>query len=93
MAAHTAPFLDTLWARLIAAIIAVAGIALFVVANQDFLARTFAGQSGEPTPYEACLEERLEAVEALAEEANYTAKQKELAEIRAEEYCRNQTGA
>lgn len=87
------PFVDTVWMRLIALAIAIAGVLLFIATNMDFLERTLSGRvSGEPTPYQACLEERMDAVNALAREAGYTAKQKELAEIRAQEYCRNQTG-
>lgn len=90
---HSAPFLDTIWMRLIAALVAICGVLLFVAANQDFLSRAFAGSAGESGPYEACLNERMEAVERLAQEAGYTAKQRELAEIRAREFCRNQTDA
>lgn len=90
---HTATFLDTIWMRLLALLIAIGGIAIFAVANQDMLARVFAGGSRQPpTAYEQCLDERMAAVEQLAREAGYTAKQKELAEIRARETCRNQTG-
>ena len=94
MAAETAPssFLDSIWMRLIAALVVIGGLLLFVAANQDFLAERLAGRSGDAqSPYQQCLMERLDAVEALAREANYTAKQKELAEARAREFCRNQT--
>jgi hypothetical protein len=90
--AHTATFLDTIWMRFIALLIAIGGIAIFVVANQDMLARVFAGGSREPSAYQLCLDERMAAVELLAKDAGYTVKQKQLAEIRAKEYCRNQTG-
>lgn len=91
--AHTATFLDTIWMRFIALLIAIGGIALFVVTNQDRLAEVFAGSGGEPSAYQQCLDERIASVEALAKEAGYTAKQKELAEIRARELCSNQTGS
>ncbi|MGH6923451.1 MAG: hypothetical protein ACRED5_06900 [Propylenella sp.] len=87
-------FVDSIWMRLIALLVGVAGIALFVYVNQDMLAERLAGRSsGEASPYQQCLDERMAAVEAMAREANYTAKQKELAEIRAREFCRNETGS
>jgi hypothetical protein len=88
-------FLDSIWMRFIALLIVVGGIALFVYANQDMLAQQLAGRSGggEASSYQQCLDERMAAVERLAREAGYTVKQRELAEIRAQEFCRNQTGA
>ncbi len=90
---HSSPFLDTVWARLIALAIAIGGVLLFIAANEGFLERTLAGRTGgPPTPYQECLDARLKAVASLAEEAGYTTKQKELAEIRAREFCENQVG-
>jgi hypothetical protein len=92
---ETRSFVDSIWMRLIALVVAVGGIALFVYVNQDRLAELLAGRSGggEPSPFQQCLDERMAAVEAMAGEAGYTAKQKELATIRAEEFCRNQAGS
>lgn len=90
--AHTASFLDTIWMRLIALVIAIGGVALFVVANQDVLAGWLSGRGGAPTAYQQCLDERMAAVDQLAREAGYNANLRKLAEIRAQEFCRNQTG-
>ncbi len=90
--AHSS-FLDSIWMRFIALLIAIGGIALFIVYNQDRLAGWMAGRSGESSAFEECLRERMAAVEALAREAGYTAKQRELGEARAREFCRNQAGA
>lgn len=93
MTAETArsSVLDSMWMRIIALFIAIGGGLLFVATNEDFLAERLAGRSGgEATPYRQCLNERLASVDKLAAEAGYTAKQKELAEIRAQEFCRNQ---
>jgi hypothetical protein len=95
MTADTAPssFLDSMWLRLIAFFIAIGGVLLFIAVNQDFLTERLSGRSGgASSTYQQCVDERMAAVEELAREAGYTAKQKELAEIRAQEFCRNQTG-
>ena len=91
---HKDSFLDTVWARLIAVLIAVGGIALFVASNQA----TLSGSDGEMAGagnggYQQCLDERLAAVETLAKEAGFTVKQIELAEVRAAETCRNMSAA
>jgi hypothetical protein len=91
--AHTASFLDSIWMRLIALVIAVGGVALFVAANRDVLAGWLSGRDGASSAFEQCLDERMAAVDQLAQEAGYSAKQRQLAEIRAQEFCRNQTGA
>ncbi len=91
--AHTSTFLDSIWMRIIALIIAIGGVALFVVANQDVVSGWMSGRSGAPTAFQQCLDERMAAVDQLAREAGYNAKQRELAAIRAQEFCRNQTGA
>ena len=83
-------FLDTVWARLIAVLIAVGGIALFVASNQATLSGSDTEMAGADNGgYQQCLDERLVAVENLAKDAGFTVKQKQLAEIRAAETCRN----
>lgn len=89
---HSAAYLDSRWMRLVALAIVVAGVALFIIANPDVVSRWFPTETAAPSPYQACLDERTAAVEGMAREAGYTAKQKELAVIRAEEFCRNQPG-
>lgn len=79
---HKERFFDTVWARVIAALVAIGGIALFVATNQATLfgsdaVRADAGNGD----YRQCLEERLAAVEMLAGEAGFTVKQKQLAEV------------
>ncbi len=87
---HKERFLHTVWARVIAALIAIGGIALFFATNQATLfgPDTDMASSGNGG-YQQCLDERLAAVEMLAKEAGYTVKQKQLAELRAAETCRN----
>ena len=91
---HKDGFLDTVWARLIAALVAICGIALFVVTNQVTLFGSDTEMAGAGNGgYQQCLDERLAAVENLAKEAGFTVKQKQLAEIRAAETCRNLSAA
>ena len=80
---HTASFLDSAFARLVALLIAAGGIALFVWVNFDFLNDKLGLDSTLATPYDECLDERMASVEELAKEANFNAKQTELAKIRA----------
>ena len=87
---HKDSFLDTVWARLIAALIAICGIALFLAANQTVLFGSNSEMAGAGNvAYQRCLDERLAAVKNLAKEAGFTLKQIELAEARAAETCRN----
>jgi len=91
---HTATFLDTKWMRLIALLVFAGCVALFIVANRDVVDEWMSGTgASEASEYQLCLNDRMAAVDQLAEEAGYTAKQKELAIIRAQEFCRNQTGS
>ena len=91
---HKDGFLDTVWARLIAALVAICGIALFVATNQATLFGSGTEMAGAGNGvYRQCLDERLAAVENLAKEAGFTVKQKQLAEIRAAETCRNLSAA
>ena len=91
---HKHSFLDTVGARLIAALIAVGGIALFVATNQATLFGSDSDMAGAGNGgYRQCLDERLAAVEKLAREAGFTVKQKQLAEARAAETCRNLSAA
>jgi hypothetical protein len=94
MTAETAPtsVWDSMWTRLIAFAIAAGGCLLFIYVNEDFLKERLSGRGGEPTAYEQCLSERMAAVDQMAQAASYNEKQKELAGIRAQEYCHNQTG-
>ena len=87
---HKDSFFDTVWARLIAAVVAIGGIALFIATNQATLFGSDTEIAGAGNgEYQQCLDERLAAVENLAREAGFTVKQKELAEVRAAETCRN----
>lgn len=92
-AIHKHSFFDSIWARLIAALVALGGVALFVAANpvlfEPEAEMAGAGNSG----YQQCLDERIAAVDKLAAEAGFSIKQKELARIRAAETCRNLTAA
>jgi len=91
---HKDRFLDTVWARLLAALIAVGGIALFIATNQATLFGSDTEMAGAGNgAYQQCLDERLAAVETLAKEAGFTVKQKELAQVRAAETCRNLSAA
>jgi hypothetical protein len=91
---HKQSFFDTVWARLIAALVAIGGIALFVSTNQATLFGPDSEMAGAGNgSYQKCLEERLAAVETLASEAGFTVKQKELAVVRAAETCRNMGAA
>ena len=87
-------FLHTVWARLLAALIAICGIALFVATNQTTLFGSGTEMAGAgDSSYRQCLDERLTAVAAMAKEAGFTVKQVELAKIRAAETCRNMSAA
>jgi hypothetical protein len=87
---HKDSFFDTVWARLIAALVAIGGIALFVGTNQATLFGSDTEMAGAGNGnYQQCLDERLAAVDTLAREAGFTVKQKELAVARAAETCRN----
>ena len=87
---HTHSFLDSIWARLLAALIAVGGIALFYATNDVRLPGTGAQMANSvDAGYQRCLDERMAAVEHMAKEAGFTLKQKELAQARAAETCRN----
>ena len=87
---HKDSFLDTIWARLLAALVAIGGVALFVATNQATLSGSGTEMAGAGNgTYRQCLDERLAAVEKLAKEAGFTVKQIELAEARAAETCRN----
>lgn len=89
---HKHHFFDTIWARLIAALVAIGGIALFIATNQAILFGSDTEMAGAGNGgYQQCLDERLAAVENLAREAGFTVKQKQLAEIRAAETCRELT--
>ncbi len=91
---HKDRFLDTVWARLLAALIAIGGIALFIATNQVTLFGSDSEMAGAGNgTYQQCLDERLAAVETLAKEAGFTVKQKELAQARAAETCRNLSAA
>ena len=91
---HKDSFFDTIWARLIAALVAIGGIALFFATNQVSLVGSDTGTTGAGNDgYQQCLDERLAAVETLAREAGFTVKQKQLAEVRAAETCRNLSAA
>ena len=89
---HSTPFLDTIWARLIAAAIALGGIALFLTTNWDRLVPAGAGALAGNPQYEQCIEERMEAIAALEEEAGLTRKQVELHRQRAAAFCQEQRG-
>ncbi len=87
---HKDSFLDTVWARLIAALVAICGIALFFATNEVSLPGSGADTAGAGNAgFQQCLDERLAAVEKLAKEAGFTVKQKQLKELRAAETCRN----
>lgn len=87
---HKDSFFDTVWARLIAALVAIGGIALFITTNQATLFGSDTNTAGAGnSDYKQCLDERLAAVETLAREAGFTVKQKQLAGLRAAETCRN----
>jgi hypothetical protein len=90
--AASSSFLDSAWLRLIALVVAAAGVLLFLVTNQDFLAERF-GSNDASSAYRQCLDERMGSVANMAREAGFTGKQRELAEMRAQEFCRNQSGA
>jgi hypothetical protein len=91
---HKDRFLDTVWARVLAALVAIGGIALFVGTNQATLFGSKTDMAGAGNgAYQQCLGERLEAVDKLAAEAGFTVKQKELAQARAAETCRNLSAA
>ena len=85
---HKKGFFDTIWARLFAALLAAGGIALFFATNEVSLPGSDTAGAGN-AGYRQCLDERLAAVQNMAKEAGYTAKQKELATVRAAETCRN----
>jgi hypothetical protein len=94
LVAHKDTFLDTIWARLLAALIAIGGIALFVATNQATLSGSGTEMAGAGNgSYRQCLDERMVAVDKLAAEAGFTVKQKELALLRAAETCRNMSPA
>ena len=91
---HKDSFLDSVGARLIAALVAICGIALFVASNQATLFGSDTELAGAGNgDYQQCLDERLATVKKLAREAGFTVKQKQLAEIRAAETCRNLSAA
>jgi len=91
---HKDSFLDTIWARVIAALVAIGGIALFLVANSGTLFGSDTDRAGAGNAsYQQCLDERMAAVEILAKEAGFTVKRKELAELRAMETCREMSAA
>ena len=91
---HKGRFLHTVWARLLAALIAIGGIALFVATNQATLSGSGTEMAGAGNgAFQQCLNERMAAVDKLATEAGFTVKQKELAEVRAAETCRNMSAA
>ena len=91
---HKDSFFDTIWARLIAVVVAVGGIALFIATNQAVLFGSDTDMAGAGNAgYQQCLDERLAAVENLAREAGFTVKQKALAELRAAETCRELSAA
>jgi len=94
MTAATAPttLWDSIWLRLFALAVAIGGALLFIYVNQDFLTERLSSRSsGPPSAYQQCLNERTAAVDKMAADAGYTAKQKEMAEIRAQEFCHNKT--
>lgn len=83
------PFLDTAAARLLALAVALVGVALFVAGNWDTLSGARGGAAGDAA-FDACMAERLAAVEALEREAGASPKRRELMRARAVEICRNQ---
>ena len=63
LVAHKDTFLDTIWARLLAALIAIGGIALFVATNQATLSGSGTEMAGAGNgSYRQCLDERMVAV-------------------------------
>lgn len=91
---HKDSFFDTIWARVIAALVAIGGIALFIAANPGTLFGSNTDIAGAGNAgYQQCLDERMAAVETLATEAGFTVKRKELAELRALETCREMSAA
>ena len=91
---HKDSFFDTIWARAIAALVAIFGIALFVAASPETLFGPGAGMTGAGNAgFQQCLDERMKAVDMLAKEAGFTLKRKELAKLRAAETCREQSAA
>lgn len=86
------PFLDSPAARLLALAVALAGIALFVAGNWEVLSGIGGGASGNAA-FDACMTERLAAVDALEREAGPNPKRRELMRARAVEICRNQAAA
>jgi hypothetical protein len=87
---HSSPFLDTIWARLIAAAIAVAGIALFLGVNWDRVQSWRQGASAGAAADRQCIEERMAAIAALEAEAGLSRKQVELHRERAAAFCQQQ---
>jgi hypothetical protein len=88
-ATESRSFLDTIWARLIAAIIAVAGIALFVSA---WVAGGPDGALAGNAAYQECMAERLAAIENLRQEADLSIRAVELHQARADAFCRREAG-
>lgn len=86
-AGYSSPFLDTIWARLIAAAIAVGGIALFLTANWDRLTPAGGGALAGNSQYEQCVDERMQAIANLEQEAGLSRKQVELHRQRAQAFC------
>lgn len=87
---HSSPFLDTIWARLLAGAIAIGGIALFLTVNWDRVEAYRQGGLAGSSAYQQCVEERMAAIANLEQEAGLTRKQLELHRARAEGFCQQQ---
>jgi hypothetical protein len=92
-AAESRSFLDTIWARLIAAAIAIGGVAIFVSANwEGLVGGPDQALAGNPV-YRECMAERMAAIETLRREANLSVRAYDLHRQRADAFCRQQAGA
>jgi hypothetical protein len=85
-APHSTAFLDSIWARILALIIAcLSGYLLFLAYER------YEGSSGgmlagvDKSAYQACFDERMEAFNRLAEQAGYDAERRLAAENAARE--------
>jgi hypothetical protein len=90
---HSTPFLDTIWARLIAAAIVAVGVALFLWGNWDRLVTPEADRAIAGNPqFQQCVAERMEAIAAMEAQAGLTRHQVELHRARAAAICRQELG-
>jgi hypothetical protein len=85
-APHSTAFLDSIWARILALVVAgLAGYLLFLAYER------YEGSSGgmlagvDKSAYQACFDERMEAFQRLAEQAGYDAERRIAAENAARE--------